>query len=70
MTLFDIHKEFDEINGITIMALEVFVVTRPGCVPNYERDPISAVFFVIENECARLNLGEKYSRIHGVIANK
>ena len=40
-TLAEIHKEFDLTYGLTVMALEVFVVSRPGCVPNYDNDQIS-----------------------------
>jgi len=60
MSLYDIHKEFDEIFGLTIILLEVMVCTRPGMVPNYEVDPITAVYFTIHSECAELNLKNKY----------
>ncbi|CDW73683.1 dna polymerase zeta subunit [Stylonychia lemnae] len=59
-TLFDLHQKFDLINGITQMIIEVFVQTREGC----------AVFYVIHNECAELDLEDKYNKIHGVIVNK
>jgi hypothetical protein len=55
MSLFDIHQKFDAIYGLTILAIEVFVVTRPGMTPNYEIDPISAVYFLIHSECAELH---------------
>jgi hypothetical protein len=69
-SLYDIHKEFDEIFGLTIMYIEVFVLTRPGLVPNYEIDPISAVYFMIHSECAELSLRGKYQKVNGVIVNK
>lgn len=30
-------------------------MTRPGMTPNYDIDAISAVYFVIHNECADLD---------------
>eukprot|EP00347_Sterkiella_histriomuscorum_P014702 403359875 len=59
-TLFDIHQEFQLINGITVLYLEVMVCNRMGC----------AVFFVLHNECAQLDLGANYRKVHGVIINK
>lgn len=45
-------------------------MTRPGMTPNYEVDAISAVYFVIHNECADLDQGKHYSKINGAIFNK
>lgn len=70
LSLFDIHKKFDDIYGLTILAIEVLVMTRPGMTPNYEVDAITAVYFVIHNECADLDQGKHYSKINGAIFNK
>lgn len=43
LSLFDVHKQFDKIFGLTIMAVEIFVQARVGCVPNYEHDQISVI---------------------------
>ena len=53
-----------------MMYIEVFVSTRPGLVPNYEIDPISAVYFMIHSECAELSLRDNYQKINGAIVNK
>lgn len=50
----EVHKEFETLFGLTVMAIEVFVQNRPGCVTNFEHDMISAVFFVVHSECAEL----------------
>ncbi|TNV71375.1 hypothetical protein FGO68_gene262 [Halteria grandinella] len=68
-TLFEIHKEFDQIYGLTVMLIEVFVQNRPGCVTNFEHDMISAVYFTVHNECAELTYGSKYHRVNGAIFN-
>jgi len=70
MSLYDIHKDFNEIFGLTVIVLEVMVCTRPGMVPNYEIDPITAVYFTIHNESAEVNLRGKYQMLNGVIINK
>ena len=70
MSLYDIHKEFNDIFGLTVIVLEVMVCTRPGMVPNYEIDPIAAVYFTIHNENAEVNLRSKYQMLNGVIINK
>jgi DNA polymerase elongation subunit (family B) len=48
----------------------VLVVARPGLTPNFEIDPIAAVYFVIHNECADLEQSKDYTKINGAIFNK
>lgn len=42
----------DNINGGTIIALEVHVNTRGQSDPSYKKDAVAAVFIVIHNESA------------------
>ena len=39
-----------------MMFLEVFVETRLNCVPNFEQDQITAIYYTIHNESAEHDL--------------
>lgn len=51
-SIFSFSRELEEINGVTVIFLEVFVETRPGCIPNYEKDAISAIYYTVHSELA------------------
>lgn len=53
-----------------IVGVEVFVLNRLDCVPNYEVDPITAVYFVVHNELAQLDLNKGYRKVNALIVNK
>lgn len=38
------------------MIIELFIESRPDMVPNYELDPITAVYISIHNEMAEVTL--------------
>ena len=48
----------------------MLVVTRPGQTPNFEVDPIAAVYFVVHNECADMEQSKDYAKINGAIFNR
>lgn len=54
------------------MAIEVHVNTRGRTSPNWRMDPISAVFVVIHNESAQIDLSDKgcYQKANLLIINR
>lgn len=66
-----INKQFeDEINGGTIVAMEVLVSSKANLSPNCQTDAIAAVFLVVHNESAQLDLDEDYNKINILIINR
>lgn len=67
-----LDKEFqDEINGGTIMAIEVHVNQTEQHSPNCKVNQVAAVFFVIHNESAQIDIGDdKYAKANIMIINR
>lgn len=50
--------------------MEVLVKSKPKLSPNCRVDPIAAVFFVVHNESAQLDLDAAYCKLNILIINR
>ena len=67
----NIDEQFrTEINGGTIMTLEVLASTSNKSVPSCRFDPIACVFIMIHNESAQIELGNRYNKVNILLINR
>ena len=52
MTLLDLHNQFEKINTLTIMCIEIFVKNRTEMSWNVVLDEVTAIMLLIDSEAA------------------
>ena len=53
-----------------MIAIEVLVSSKANLSPNCQTDPIAAIFLVVHNESAQLDLNENYNKLNILIINR
>jgi hypothetical protein len=67
MTLLDVHHEFEKINGITTMVIEVFAQNDLQKAVNIIKNPITSILLLIDSETAKLDVGPQYAQVRVLI---